>query len=161
MDRLARSGALASAGLVAALALTACGSDEPAADKAPGTGTASARTTPPVSGGADGESGGADAAALEGTWTGTSDGRPVALSVTSGKVALSAGQHICQGDVKDMGEVMLALKCLDGDTGRTMGTIESNDGEELVISWGAGTEDTLKKADASALPTGLPEIPAP
>lgn len=60
-----------------------------------------------------------------------------------------------------MGEAMLALKCHDGDTARTMGSIGSNDGEKLVVSWGAGSEDTLTKADPSELPTGLPELPAP
>ncbi|MFD6278209.1 hypothetical protein ACFWFI_21985 [Streptomyces sp. NPDC060209] len=161
MDRLRRSGALAAAGLAAALSLTACGSDDPAADQAPDTGSTSGPATPPSAGGEDGGTGGADAAALAGTWTGTSDGLPVALSVTSGKVALSAGQHICQGEVKDMGSVMLALKCLDGNTDRTMGSIESNDGKKLVVSWNAGAEDTLTRTDAAELPTGLPEVPAP
>jgi hypothetical protein len=161
MDKFPRSGALAAAALVTALALSACGSDEPAAEKAPGTGSSSGRTASPGAGGEDGGSGSADAAALEGTWTGTADGGPVTLSVSSGKVALAAARHVCQGEVKDMGEVMLALKCLDGDTDRTMGSIESNDGKKLVISWDAGAEDTLSKADPSELPTGLPEIPAP
>ncbi|MEU2678689.1 hypothetical protein ABZ638_17580 [Streptomyces sp. NPDC007107] len=161
MDRLPRTGALAAAGLVAALTLTACGSDAPAEDKAPNTATTPTPSGSAGSGTEGGASGGADAAALEGTWTGTSDGLPVVLSVTSGKVALTAGRHICQGDVKDMGETMLALKCHDGDTARTMGSIGSNDGEKLVVSWGAGTEDTLTKADPSELPTGLPELPAP
>ncbi|MEU8707295.1 hypothetical protein [Streptomyces sp. NPDC048565] len=160
MGRLPRSGALAAAGLVAAFALTACGSDTPAEDKAPATNSA---TPPPTAaGGTDGGSGGEDATALEGTWTGTSDGGPVALSVASGKAALSSGKHICQGEVKDMGgKTMLALKCLDGNTDRTMGAVESNDGEKLVVSWDAGGKDTLSKADVSELPSGLPEIPAP
>ncbi|MFJ8754288.1 hypothetical protein ACIREO_33930 [Streptomyces sp. NPDC102441] len=161
MDSLPRSGALAAAGLVAVLALTACGSDDPASDKAPEPGAGSGQTSSSGTGGKEGGSGDADATALEGTWTGTSDSLPVVLSVTSGKVALSAGKHICQGDVKDMGEVMLALKCLDGNTDRTMGSVESNDGEKLVISWDAGAEDTLSRTDATALPTDLPELPAP
>ncbi|WP_406147913.1 hypothetical protein [Streptomyces sp. NBC_01012] len=157
---LPRSGALAAAGLVAAFALTACGSDTPAEDKAPATN--SATPTPSATGGTDEGSGGEDATALEGTWAGTSDGGPVALSVASGKAALSTGKHICQGEVKDMGgKAMLALKCTDGDTERTMGAIESNDGEKLVISWDAGAKDTLSKADVSGLPSDLPEIPAP
>ncbi|WP_405664018.1 hypothetical protein OG379_18065 [Streptomyces sp. NBC_01166] len=161
MDRFPRSVALAAAGLVVVLALTACGSDDSDGDKAPDTGSSSEQATSPGAGSEEGASGGADAAALEGTWTGTADGGPVTLSVTSGKVALSAGRHVCQGEVKDMGEVMLALKCLDGNTDRTMGSVESDDGKKLVISWGAGTEDTLSRTDLSELPTGLPEVPAP
>ncbi|MEU0302369.1 hypothetical protein ABZ252_23300 [Streptomyces sp. NPDC006175] len=161
MDRFPRSVALVAAGLVVAFALTACGSDDPAGDKAPDTASSSGQPSSPGAGGEEGGSGGADAAALEGTWTGTADGGPVTLSVASGKVALSAGRHICQGEVKDMGGVMIALKCLDGNTDRTMGSVESNDGEKLVISWEAGAEDTLSRADLSELPTDLPDMPAP
>ncbi|GAA2949365.1 MULTISPECIES: hypothetical protein [Streptomycetaceae] len=157
MNRFVRSGAVV-AGLVAALALTACGSDDDAGGE-PAVSGAERSATP--GGDADSGSGGAEAAALDGTWTGTSDGRAVVLSVSSGKVALVADQHVCQGDVKDMGEVMLALTCADGNTDRTMGAIESNDGEKLVVSWDGGAEDTLTKSDPGKLPTGLPEIPVP
>ncbi|MER5554198.1 hypothetical protein ABT001_21435 [Streptomyces sp. NPDC002793] len=160
MDRLPRSSALVAATLFASLALTACGGDEPAAEKAGGAGPETARSTPPAAGGEGGESGGAAAKALEGTWTGTSGDVPVVLSVTSGKVALAAGQHICQGEVKGTGRATLALKCLDGNTDRTTGTVESNDGDTLVIAWNAGAEDSLARTDASTLPTGPPEVPA-
>ncbi|MFB4423558.1 hypothetical protein C5F59_021040 [Streptomyces sp. QL37] len=66
MDKFSRSGALAAAALVTALALSACGSDEPAVEKAPAAGSSSGRTASPGDGGKGG-SGGADAAALEGT----------------------------------------------------------------------------------------------
>ncbi|MFE4450872.1 hypothetical protein [Streptomyces sp. NPDC056796] len=162
MDRLTRSGALAAAGLAAALALTACGSDDPAADRTSDDrpATASGPATPSGAATADAAVAAA-AAALAGTWTGTSDGLPVVLSATSGKVALSAGQHICQGELKNMGTVMIALKCLDGDTARTMGSIESNDGGKLVVSWNAGATDTLSRAADAKLPKGLPTLPAP
>ncbi|WP_203186984.1 hypothetical protein [Streptomyces pratensis] len=161
MGRLPRSGALLAAGLVAALALTACGGDASDADKDPGGSPAPAQTSPPEADGAGGGAGGPDVAALEGTWTGTSDGQPVVLSVASGKAALATGRHVCQGEVKDMGKVMVALKCHDGNTDRTMGTVESNDGKKLVVSWEAGAEDTLSKTDAAAPPPGLPELPTP
>ncbi|MFJ3702857.1 MULTISPECIES: hypothetical protein [Streptomyces] len=161
MDRLLRSGALAATGLVAVLALSACGGDGPAAKKAPATDAASLPASPSGTGrgtdGEDGTAGGAAAEALKGTWTGSTDGLPVALSVTSGRVALSAGVHICQGEVKDMGSVMLALKCLDGNTDRTMGSVESNDGRKIVVSWEAGAEDILTLTDPSDLPTVRPE----
>lgn len=162
MDRLVRSGAVLAAGLVAALTLTACGSgDDSGKAKDSGTGSDAGQSATPGAGSEDSGTPGAEAAALDGTWAGLSDGKAVALSVASGKVALVADQHVCQGDVKDMGEVMLALKCTDGNTDRTMGSIESNDGTTLVVSWDAGGKDTLTKTDPGKLPTGLPDVPAP
>ncbi|MCL7380929.1 hypothetical protein [Streptomyces sp. 35G-GA-8] len=170
MRKLVRTSA-ATTGLVVALALalTGCGGNG-GDDSAKGEGGA---TTPSATGGegsgstADSGSG-ADAAAagVEGTWAGLSDGKTVALSVKSGKVALVADKHVCQGAVEDMGEPMFSLKCADGDTDRTMGTIESNDGKTLVISWGKGVRDTLAKAGDGKLPDGLPsdlptDLPTP
>ncbi|MFE4371338.1 hypothetical protein ACFRMN_24450 [Streptomyces sp. NPDC056835] len=168
MQKLVRTSA-AAAGLVTALALalTGCGGDsggDPAKDEGGATapsgtgGEGSGSTADSGSGsGAD-----ADAASVEGTWAGLSDGKTVALSVKSGKVALVADQHVCQGAVEDMGEPMFSLKCADGNTDRTMGTIESNDGKTLVISWGKGLKDTLAKAGDNKLPDGLPsDLPTP
>ncbi|MFJ9210951.1 hypothetical protein [Streptomyces sp. NPDC102264] len=160
MQTLVRSGA-AAAGLVVtlALALTGCGGDGgegsgPAKDE--GGATAPSATGGEGSGSTADSGSGADAAKVEGTWAGLSDGKTVALSVKSGKVALVADQHVCQGAVEDMGEPMFSLKCADGNTDRTMGTIESNDGKTLVISWGKGVKDTLAKAGDTKLPKGLP-----
>ncbi|MER8068486.1 hypothetical protein ABTZ59_09335 [Streptomyces sp. NPDC094034] len=162
MRNLVRTSA-ATTGLVVALALTltGCGGDGDDSAKDGGGATAPSATSGEGSGStADSGSGagsGADAAAasVEGTWAGLSDGKTVALSVKSGKVALVADQHVCQGAVEDMGEPMFSLKCADGDTDRTMGTIESNDGKTLVISWGKGVRDTLAKAGDNKLPDGL------
>ncbi|MFE3138879.1 hypothetical protein [Streptomyces scopuliridis] len=162
MQKLVRT-STATAGLVAALALalTGCGGDsggDPAKDE--GGATAPSGTGGEGSGPTADSGSGADAASVEGTWAGLSDGRTVALSVKSGKVALVADQHVCQGAVEDMGEPMFSLKCADGNTDRTMGTIESNDGKTLVISWGKGVKDTLAKAGDAKLPEGLPsELP--
>ncbi|MFJ9027701.1 hypothetical protein ACIRQP_04110 [Streptomyces sp. NPDC102274] len=158
MQKLVRKGA-AAAGLVAALAfaLTGCGGDsgdDSAGDK--GGATASSGTGGESSGSTADSGSGADAASVEGTWAGLSDGKTVALSVSQGKVALVADQHVCQGAVEDMGEPMFSLKCADGNTDRAMGTIESNDGKTLVISWGKGVKDTLAKAGDGKLPEGLP-----
>ncbi|WP_392671438.1 hypothetical protein [Streptomyces sp. LN785] len=157
MHHLVRSGAVVVAGLAAAVALTGCGSDGAKSDSDPDT--ADAHTSAPADGGDSGSAG--DAAALEGTWAGVSDGKAVALSVASGRAALVADAHVCSGEVKDMGKVMLALKCTDGDTARTMGAIASNDGRKLVVSWNGGAEDTLAKTDPGALPTELPGLPTP
>ncbi|MFD9499817.1 hypothetical protein [Streptomyces sp. NPDC060035] len=158
MDRLVRSGVVFAAGLVAALTLTACGSGD---DSGKAKNSDAGQSATPGAGTEDSGEPGADAAALDGTWAGLSGGKAVALSVASGKVALVADQHVCQGDVKDMGKVMLALSCTDGNTDRTMGSIESNDGRTLVVSWDAGAKDTLTKTDTGKLPTGLPDVPAP
>ncbi|WP_436846937.1 hypothetical protein [Streptomyces atratus] len=155
MHPLVRTGAVVVAGLSAAVALTGCGSDS--GKSVPDTGAADVRTSAP----ADGSGSTSDAAALDGTWAGVSGGKAVALSVTAGKAALVADAHVCSGEVKDMGKVMLALKCTDGDTARTMGTITSNDGRAIVVEWDAGAKDTLAKTEPGALPTGLPGLPTP
>ncbi|ALC21757.1 hypothetical protein ACH46N_31275 [Streptomyces pristinaespiralis] len=160
MLNLVRTSAVA-AGLVAALALTGCGSgesDDAGKDKA---------TASPTDAGGDSSGGGEGRPRdIEGTWTGLSDGKPVALSVQGSNAAIVADGHACTGEVQDTGKQMLALKCADGNTDRTMGSIESNDGTTLVISWDAGKKDTLKKSEAGALPDGLPtgmptNVPAP
>ncbi|MFD5111511.1 hypothetical protein ACFVWX_00380 [Streptomyces sp. NPDC058220] len=164
MHKLIRT-SVAAAGLAAALVLTGCGGDSDSGsdsgkDKggaAASSGTASGDAGSGSDAGSDSGSGGdASGGSIEGTWAGLSDGKAVALSVKAGKVALVADQHVCQGTVEDMGEPMLSLKCADGNTDRTMGTIESNDGKTLVISWDAGKKDTLAKAEDGKLPGGLP-----
>ncbi|WP_217227683.1 hypothetical protein [Streptomyces anulatus] len=155
-----RTGAVAAAALAAALALTACGSDDASKD----SGADSAAGATPGGGdkgsGESAGSGAVDAAALEGTWVGLTDGKNVTVSVSARKVALVADQSVCQGDVKDMGgEPMLALKCTGGSTDRTMGAIDSVDGTKLVLSWDGGVKDTLTKAEPGKLPSGMPSLP--
>ncbi|OCC10697.1 hypothetical protein [Streptomyces sp. PTY087I2] len=159
MTRSLRTGAIAVAALAASFALTACGSDDAKKDSGA---DASASATPGAGGGeGSGDSGGGvDAAALEGTWVGLTDGKNVTVSIAARKVALVADQSVCQGDVKDMGgEPMLALKCTDGGTDRTMGAIDSVDGSKLVVSWDGGAKDSLAKAEAGKLPSGMPSLP--
>lgn len=160
MTRSLRTGAVAVAALAASFALTACGGDD--ADKDSGA-DASASATPGAGGGEDSGasgSGAVDAAALEGTWVGLTEGKNVTVSVASRQVALVADQSVCQGEVKDMGgEPMLALKCTGGSTDRTMGAIDAVDGSKLVVSWDGGVKDTLTKAEAGKLPSGMPSLP--
>ncbi|RPK94658.1 MULTISPECIES: hypothetical protein [Streptomyces] len=161
MTRSLRTGAVMAAALAASLALTACGGDDAGKD----SGADSTASANPGGGGDNGSgesagSGGTDAAALEGTWVGLTDGKNVTASITARKVALVADQSVCQGDVKDMGgEPMLALKCTGGSTDRAMGAIESVDGTKLVVSWDGGIKDTLTKADPGKLPSGMPSLP--
>ncbi|WP_405614186.1 hypothetical protein [Streptomyces sp. NBC_01508] len=155
---------VAAAGLAVALTLAGCGGGDSGDDSAKDKGTTApapgepdaddAEATPDAGGTAD---------SLEGSWAGMTAGKAVALSVKEGKVALIADEHICQGDVQDMGgEPMLALKCADGNTDRTMGSIDSNDGKKLVLSWEGGTKDSLTKTEPGELPDGLPtDIPVP
>ncbi|MFJ8073914.1 hypothetical protein ACIQ7Q_08270 [Streptomyces sp. NPDC096176] len=151
MLKLVRTAAVA-AGLAAALALTGCGSND--SDDA-GKDKDHASASPTEAGG-DADSGGGRPRDIQGTWTGVSDGKPVALSVKDSNAAIVADGHACIGEVQDMGEQTLALKCADGNTDRTMGSIESNDGTTLVISWNAGKKDTLKKSETGELPEDLP-----
>lgn len=164
MHRLVRSG-VAAAGLVVALTLTGCGGgdsgDDAGKDK---DSTAPAAPSESEAGGGESTSDtGAGADSLEGTWAGMTGGKAVALSVKEGKAALIADEHICQGDVQDMGgEPMLSLKCADGNTDRTMGSIDSNDGKKLMLSWEGGTKDSLTKTDPGKLPEGMPTgVPVP
>ncbi|MFE3824928.1 hypothetical protein [Streptomyces sp. NPDC059092] len=161
VQKLVRTSA-AAAGLVVALslALTGCGGDSDGGDAGKDAGATAPGGSASESGADSGS--GADAASVEGSWAGLTDGKSVALAVASGKVALVAAEHVCQGAVEDMGGApMFTLKCGDGDTERTMGSIESNDGKTLVISWTGGKKDTLKKAESGSLPTGLPtELPS-
>lgn len=141
--------AAAAAGLVVALALTGCGSGDDGGDQ----GKASASPTESAGQGGDEAQKPRD---VEGTWAGVTDAKPVVLSVKDGKAALLADGHACTGAVEDHGGQMLSLMCADGNTDRTMGAIESNDGTTLVVSWDAGKKDTLKKSDGASLPEGLP-----
>ncbi|MFD7749472.1 hypothetical protein ACFV2V_21375 [Streptomyces sp. NPDC059698] len=162
MTRSLRTGAIVIAALAASYALTACGGDGDG-DPAKGSGGNASASAAPGAGDGQGDSGGdgaADAAALEGTWVGLTEGKNVTVSIASGKVALVADRSVCQGDVKDMGgEPMLALKCTGGGTDRTMGAIESVDAGKLVVSWDGGAKDSLTKAEAGKLPSGMPSLP--
>ncbi|WP_330174384.1 hypothetical protein OG875_13050 [Streptomyces sp. NBC_01498] len=170
MRKLVRTGT-AVTGLVAALALIGCGGGD-GGDPGPAADKGSAGAPAPGGSASGGPEGGTDASTpatgddakgLEGSWTGLTDGKAVTLSVKEGRVALIADKHVCQGSVEDMGgEPMLSLTCVDGNTDRAMGSIESNDGKSLVLSWEGGAKDSLRKADPGALPTGLPtDIQAP
>lgn len=162
MRKLVRTGAVVATGLLTALALTGCGSDndKPDADKGSGS------TATPAPDGGDGSSTGGDAAptgglkALEGAWAGQTGGKAVVLSVASGKAVVVADSHVCSGNAKGADKVTLQLKCADGDTDRTSGTVESNDGKTVVVSWDGGTKDSLGKTDAGSL-EGLPGLPTP
>lgn len=154
MHRLVRTGVVIAAGILSAAALTGCGSDSKKSD-APSGSTASDQ---PGGSSGDDSGSGTNAAALEGGWAGKTGGKAVVLSVASGKAVLVTEQHACTGTVQDADKVTLTLKCVDGGDDRTAGTVESNDGKTVVVSWAGGVQDTLAKTDPGALPSGLPDL---
>ncbi|MEV0089974.1 hypothetical protein [Streptomyces sp. NPDC050738] len=144
----------------AALTLAGCSSsDDGTSDTGAHTPDASKTT---ASGGATGDSGDAGSTGggsgksggIDGTWVATTGGKTIALSI-QGKIVAIAGEHVCTGTVADMGKQMLSLKCVDGNSDRTMGSVESADGDSLVVSWDAGIKDSFTKADDMKMPTGL------
>ncbi|MGW2084713.1 hypothetical protein [Streptomyces sp. NPDC001880] len=154
MRRGVRTGAVIATGILTAVALTGCSSDSKKNDE-PAGGSGAGQTAP-----APGDDSGSetDAAALEGGWAGKTDGKAVVLSVSSGKAALLTEQHACTGTAQGTGKVTLTLKCVDGGEDRTTGSVESNDGKTVVVSWDSGVKDTLAKTDPGALPSGLPDL---
>ncbi|WP_338677489.1 hypothetical protein V1460_34350 [Streptomyces sp. SCSIO 30461] len=152
MNKPVRQG-IAATGLAAALMLTGCGSGD-AADKG---GKATSAAPSAATGGGSGESSpAADLTGLQGTWSAMGS-EMVALSFQDDKVSLIAGPRVCTGVAKSGAEKpTLTLKCGDGDTKRTTGTVESHDAGTVVVSWESGTKDSLTKTDASGLPSGLP-----
>ncbi|MFI0238154.1 hypothetical protein [Streptomyces sp. NPDC016845] len=146
--------------VVAALAVTGCSSDDgdggkdesaPTSSAAPDGGSSSGSSSDAPSGSAG------SAKDTEGIWSATTDGKAVVLVVGGEQAALSTGDgHLCNGTVSGTGTPTLDLKCADGNTDRTTGTIESNDGSTMKVSWKTGAEDTFTKSTDGKLPTGLP-----
>ncbi|MEU2246854.1 hypothetical protein [Streptomyces sp. NPDC019224] len=169
MHKIARTGVVLAAGLLTAFALTGCGSDGDKSDTGKDSGagaspTAGGESDSPSGGdGGSGKDSAGDAKALEGAWAGQTDGKPVVLSVTAGKAVVIAESHVCSGSVSDPGRPALELKCADGDTTRTKGSVESNDGETVVVSWDTGVEDKLARTDADSLKNlpDLSDLPTP
>ncbi|CAL9494078.1 hypothetical protein [Streptomyces sp. enrichment culture] len=154
MRKLVRKGAAVTAVLVAAVALSACGSDDKSAkpqDK--GGATPSAADPQP-----------AEAVALAdavGTWLGKADDKSVTLTISKGgQTVVISDAHVCQGTAKEGGALTLALTCKDGNTDRSSGKVTSADGKQLVVAWESGRTDTLTKLDVSGLPTNMPSIPS-
>ncbi|MFF5982816.1 hypothetical protein ACFY78_28595 [Streptomyces olindensis] len=158
-----RSGAVrvaaVAAGLVGALALTACsgdgGSGDDSASPSPSA-TASAGT-----GGSDSGSGSGGPASdeLAGSWLATTDGKAVALVITGSKAALFAtGGSVCSGTAGEQsGMRMIRLKCTDGSKDRATGMVDSVNKSSLKVTWEGGLgAETYTKAEGGKMPTGLP-----
>ena len=142
------------AAVAAALAVTGCSSDS-----GDGGGKKDRGSSSSTDGGSTGGSAGSAGSAqdAEGIWSATSGGQPVVLVVGGKQASLSTGDgHLCSGTVSDGGTPTFVLKCADGNTDRTTGKVESNDGTTMQVSWDGGKTDMFKKSKDGNLPTGLP-----
>ncbi|WP_306318573.1 MULTISPECIES: hypothetical protein [unclassified Streptomyces] len=140
------------AGVAAVVAVLAVG----------GCGTKSADQKATSSDAASGAASGAAAAAgsardAEGVWSARTGTKAVVLAVGGKQASLSTGEgHLCTGVVDGGGKPEFSLKCADGNTERTAGVVESNDGSTMRVTWDAGKKDTFKKSENGKLPDVLP-----
>ncbi|QYX83037.1 hypothetical protein K1J60_18890 [Streptomyces akebiae] len=143
------------AGLAAALLLTACSGGGDGDSGAEESSAAPSATKGSDSGGS-GDSSGAETE-LQGNWLATTGGKPVALFVNGGEVAVFVGTSVCSGKVSDTADMqMISLKCQDGSDDRTEGMVDKVSAKSLTITWEGGVgEETYRKAEGS-MPSGLP-----
>ncbi|MEU8996942.1 hypothetical protein [Streptomyces caniferus] len=150
---------IAGAAAIAAMLLSGCGSSgDTGTDSKPSKSPDAAPSTP---GDPDKPAG---AGAVEGAWKAGSAGSPQVLVISKGTVAFSNGHKAaCLGKVQEMaGMTMAALKCTDGDTTRTMGTLKPGaDGKTLTVDWKNGpTEKYTKSSDGSVKIPDMPQLPS-
>ncbi|PJN07139.1 hypothetical protein CG723_35520 [Streptomyces sp. CB01635] len=152
----------AAAGVVAALVITGCSSDNgDGGDGGKSKETPQASATASTGGDTSGSGSGGKSGSLQGSWVTTSQGKSVALLISGKKVAL-VGEHVCSGTAGDeMGMQMLTLKCADGNTDRNMGQVKSVDATTLKVSWEGFGDDTFRKTDNGKLPSGFPTMGLP
>ncbi|MGW1376554.1 hypothetical protein ACWD6P_20120 [Streptomyces sp. NPDC002446] len=150
---------IAGAAAIAAMLLSGCGSSGGNdSDSKPSKTPEAAPSTP---GEADKP---ASPTAVEGAWKTGSGSSPQILVISKGTVALSNGHKAaCLGKVQEMaGMTMAVIKCTDGDTTRTMGTLKpGSDGKTLTVDWKNGpTEKYTKSTDGSVKIPDMPEMPS-
>ncbi|PRH78321.1 hypothetical protein C6N75_15495, partial [Streptomyces solincola] len=84
--------------------------------------------------------------AVEGSWVGTTDGRPVSLTVKGGRAVVLAEAHVCQGVATGPATALdLTLACDGGYTARTSGAARIT-GTSLTVDWAGGAKDKLTAA---------------
>ncbi|MFD8717923.1 hypothetical protein ACFV2H_07850 [Streptomyces sp. NPDC059629] len=144
------------AGLVGALALTACsggGSDSDSSANPSGTTSAAATAS------AGSESATTSADVLQGSWITTSGGKIVALVVTGKSAGLfETGGAVCSGTAgEEAGMRMIHLSCTDGNKNRATGMVDSVNKSGMKVTWSGKTgEETYTRAEGGKLPSGLP-----
>lgn len=135
---------IAGAAAIAALLLSGCGSSSEGGEE----------SKPSPSKSAGGEDKAAGSGDLAGAWQTETSGQHITLAIIGETATLGAGKTACQGKVQDMGAVMLALKCSDGDDTRSMGTVQRT-GDKLRVSWENGPTEEYTKTE------GQVKIPKP
>ncbi|MFI0711002.1 hypothetical protein ACH4SK_10155 [Streptomyces inhibens] len=150
---------IAGAAAIATMLLSGCGSSgNTGSDSKPSKTPEAAPSTPSD---ADKPAG---PTSVEGAWKAGSDKSPMILVITKGTVAFSNGHKAaCLGKVQEMAGVSMAvLKCTDGDTTRTMGTLKpGSDGKSLTVNWKSGpTEKYTKSSDGSVKIPDMPQLPS-
>ncbi|GLX53841.1 hypothetical protein Shyhy01_67900 [Streptomyces hygroscopicus subsp. hygroscopicus] len=150
------------AGLVGALALTACGGGG-GGDHRSTTPSNTASADPAPSSSAGGSGAGGASGKLQGSWLATNGGTIVAL-VINGKQAgvFATGGTVCSGTAgTESGMQMIHLTCAKGDKDRTTGMVDSVDGTTMKVTWsGKVGQETYTKAEGGKLPSGLPTAAA-
>ncbi|MEU1402731.1 hypothetical protein ABZ471_10240 [Streptomyces sp. NPDC005728] len=146
--------AAAAAGLVGALALTACSGGGSKDDSSP---TPSATPTSTGTGAVTDSSD-----KLQGSWITTSKGAVVALVITGKQAGIFAtGGTVCSGAAgTEAGMQMIHLTCTDGSKDRVSGMVESVDKDAMKVTWsGKLGQETYTRAEGGKLPSGLPTVP--
>jgi hypothetical protein len=151
--------AAAAAGLVGALALTACsgGGDSKGDSKKDSSPSAAPTSTASSAGGSGTVTGASDK--LQGSWVTTSSGKIVALVINGKQAGLFAtGGTVCSGTAgKEAGMQMIHLTCTDGSKNRVGGMVDSVSANGLKVTWsGKLGQETYTKAEGGKLPSGLP-----
>ncbi|MFE2062084.1 hypothetical protein ACFXDH_06700 [Streptomyces sp. NPDC059467] len=144
----------AAAGLVGALALTACSGSGSDSSASPSRTTSAAATAS-----AGSESATTSADVLQGSWITTSGGKIVALVVTGKSAGLfETGGAVCSGTAgEEAGMRMIHLSCTDGNKNRATGMVDSVNKSGMKVTWSGKTgEETYTKAEGGKLPSGLP-----
>ncbi|WP_406385766.1 hypothetical protein [Streptomyces sp. NBC_00211] len=162
MHKNLRHSLIAAAGIAAALALTACGSDS-GSDKAATSKDPKPAATPSSSSAASSSGVGTDAkgGSVEGGWISMANpSKPVVLTV-KGKTAVvveGASGLTCQGTTDGKS---FDLKCPAGAL-HAKGQVASVGTAELKVTWQELGTETYQKSEPGKLPTGLPTaIPKP
>ncbi|MFF7970849.1 hypothetical protein [Streptomyces sp. NPDC007905] len=146
--------AAAAAGLVGALALTACSGGGSKDGSSPTPSVTPTSTTGSGTGAVAGTSG-----KLQGSWLTTSKGSVVALVITGKQAGLFAtGGTVCSGAAgTEAGMQMIHLTCTDGSKDRVTGMVDSVSGDGMKVTWsGKLGQETYTRAEGGKLPSGLP-----
>lgn len=150
--------------VVAALALSGCGSGggnkgkkaPPASTSATGQPSAAAGVSadPSASGSSTASPGATGPTSdstqgVEGVWLAAQGSAKIQLVLGKGKAGLTS-THLCGGTYTARDGLGLTLTCMDGDKERTSGHgVLAGDGKTLTVQWADGLTDTFSR-------TGLP-----